>query len=240
MLFKITHSSNFNTSIQALILIQQLSASKRFAEDRFYRTLYESLLDPRLVTSSKHAMYLNLLFRALKSDLNVKRVKAFAKRLLQVITLHQAPFVCGVLYLLRELEGTFPSLSSLFTSPEESDEAEEEIFLDVPEDAMEAASRPKSPQDSQVYPDREFIAQINRNGYDGRKRDPEHSNADRSCFWELVSFEISIFVMLVDTHLASFRSSFSPFCVALCITAALWQGNACKARSGFTHPNSLP
>jgi ribosome biogenesis protein MAK21 len=23
--------------------------------------------------------------------------------------------------------------------------------------------------------------------YDGRKRDPEHSNADKSCLWELVS-----------------------------------------------------
>jgi ribosome biogenesis protein MAK21 len=187
MLFKITHSSNFNTSIQALMLIQNLSASKHLAEDRFYRTLYESLLDPRLVTSSKHAMYLNLLFRALKADLNIKRVKAFAKRLLQVITLHQPPFICGVLYLLRELEGTFPGLSSLFTSPEESDEADEEIFLDVPEDALEAGAIPKLPQDSQVHLDREFVAQSKGNGYDGRKRDPEYSNADRSCLWELVS-----------------------------------------------------
>jgi ribosome biogenesis protein MAK21 len=192
VLFKITHSSNFNTSIQALMLIQQLSTSKHLAEDRFYRTLYESLLDSRLITSSKHAMYLNLLFRALKSDLNVKRVKAFAKRLLQIITLHQPPFVCGVLYLLRELEGTFPGLGLLLTSPEESDEAGEEVFLDVPEDAMEAVSRPKSPQDSQVHPDRDFVTQIKRNGYDGRKRDPEHSNADRSCLWELVSLTCSV------------------------------------------------
>jgi ribosome biogenesis protein MAK21 len=199
MLFKITHSSNFNTSIQALMLIQQLSASKHLAEDRFYRTLYESLLDPRLVTSSKHAMYLNLLFRALKADLNLKRVKAFTKRLLQVITLHQPPFICGVLYLLRELEGTFSGLSSLFTSPEESGEADEEIFLDVPEDAMEAAAIPKSPQDSQVHPDGEFIAQIKRNGYDGRKRDPEHSNADRSCLWELVGLGYPTLLCLLTT-----------------------------------------
>lgn len=197
MLFKITHSSNFNTSIQALMLIQQLSASKHLAEDRFYRSLYESLLDPRLITSSKHAMYLNLLFRALKADLNVKRVKAFAKRLVQVITLHQPPFICGVLYLLRELEGTFPSLSSLFTSPEESDEAGEEIFLDVPEDTVEAVARPKFPQDSQVHPDRESVAQSKGNGYDGRKRDPEHSNADRSCLWELVGLKYPYLLFLL-------------------------------------------
>lgn len=197
MLFKITHSSNFNTSIQALMLIQQLSASNHLAEDRFYRTLYESLLDRRLVTSSKHAMYLNLLFRSLKADLNVKRVKAFAKRLVQVITIHQPPFICGVLYLLRELEETFPSLSSLFISPEESDEADEEIFFDVPEDTMEAAARPMSPRDSQVHPDREFVAQIKGNGYDGRKRDPEHNNADRSCLWELVGLRYPFWLCLL-------------------------------------------
>jgi hypothetical protein len=100
-LFRITHSSNFNTSIQALMVIEQLATSKHIEVDRFYRTLYESLLDPRLVNSSKHALYLNLLFRALRSDLSVKRVKAFTKRMLQIVTLHQPPFICGVFYLLK-------------------------------------------------------------------------------------------------------------------------------------------
>lgn len=201
MLFRITHSSNFNTSVQALILIQQLAASKHLAEDRFYRTLYESLLDPRLITSSKHAMYLNLLFKALKSDLNAKRVKAFAKRLLQVITLHQPPFVCGVLYLLRELEGTFPSLSALFNSPEESDEMDEEIFLDVPEGGMEPGLPTESPPAGQVHLDRNFIAQKERNIYDGRKRDPEHSNAERSCLWEVVGPRNTFIVQCMLTHI---------------------------------------
>src|SRR4051794_12773528 len=70
-LFRITHSSNFNTSIQALILIQQIAASKHLAVDRFYRTLYESLLDPRLIASSKQTLYLNLLYKALKDDADV-------------------------------------------------------------------------------------------------------------------------------------------------------------------------
>jgi ribosome biogenesis protein MAK21 len=185
MLFKITHSSNFNTSIQALILIQQLASSKRLGEERFYRTLYDSLLDPRLITSSKHAMYLNLLFRALKSDLNIKRVKAFAKRLLQTITLHQPPFICGVLYLLKELEGTFPGLSSLLKDPEEWDELDEEVFLDVPEST--------GGEVSSTIPQKTSLANPNRVGmersysrYDGRKRDPEHSKAEKSCLWELV------------------------------------------------------
>jgi ribosome biogenesis protein MAK21 len=233
-LFKITHSSNFNTSVQALILIQHLATSKHLSEDRFYRTLYESLLDPRLITSSKHAMYLNLLFRALKSDLNVKRVKGFAKRLLQVITLHQPPFVCGVLYLLRELEGIFPGLSSLYNSPEEPDEMDEEIFLDVPEETVEQAFAGKvdSVEDS--------IAQKGRDGYDGRKRDPEHSNADRSCLWELVGLVYFNSTTFTDAHVAAFHHSFPLFCFTVCVTTTSWKGDAYKARFGFTHTNSFP
>ncbi|KAG4025628.1 hypothetical protein MFRU_054g00570 [Monilinia fructicola] len=176
-LFRITHSSNFNTSIQALMLIEQLSTTKHLAVDRFYRTLYESLLDPRLVNSSKHALYLNLLYRALKADVNIKRVKAFAKRMLQIVTLHQPPFICGIIYLIRELEVTFPGLKSLLKDPEANDEDEEEVYRDVPEDGEtveiqtpETPSKPKA------------------DTYDGKKRDPEHSNADKSCLWEIIPF----------------------------------------------------
>lgn len=151
-LFKIAHSANFNTSIQALLLIQHLSQSKSMATGRFYRVLYESLLDPRLVTSSKQALYLNLLLRSLKNDVDVRRVKAFAKRMLQTSSLHQPPFVCGMLYVISHLRETFPDLMTLINEPEES----------------------------------AFDDDAERPAYDGRKRDPEYSNANRSCLWELV------------------------------------------------------
>lgn len=154
-LFTIAHSANLNTGIQAMLLIQHLSSARSLAIDRFYRTLYESLLDPRLVTSSKQALYLNLLLRALKSDVDVKRVKAFAKRMLQITGLHQPPFVCGLLYVISHLRETFPDLSTLV------EEAETSVFDD------------------------EDIKNLPR--YDGRKRNPEHSNAHRSCLWEVVS-----------------------------------------------------
>lgn len=104
-LFKITHAGTFNTSIQALQLILQISQARQTVSDRFYRTLYDSLYDTRLVTSSKQAMYLNLLFKAIKADDNSARVKAFVKRLLQMLSLHQPPFICGALYLLGEVSG---------------------------------------------------------------------------------------------------------------------------------------
>lgn len=186
VLFRITHSSNFNTSIQALMLIQQLAISKHLTEDRFYRTLYESLLDPRLITSSKHALYLNVLFRALKADHNLRRIKAFSKRLIQVITLHQPPFICGVLYLLKELESTFPGLKSLLRDAEDGDDVDE-IFLDVLGDSTEGASSGQSLRTTIVRPDSISGTKTRLSSYDGRRRDPEHSNADKSCLWELVS-----------------------------------------------------
>ncbi|KAK4453578.1 ribosome biogenesis protein MAK21 [Podospora aff. communis PSN243] len=179
-MFRITHSSNFNTSVQALMLIQQLATSKHLAVDRFYRTLYESLFDPRLVTSSKQALYLNLLYRALKNDVDVRRVKAFVKRLVQILSLHQPSFACGILFLIAELEGTFPDLQALLDVPEENDE-EEEVYKDVTgEEALTAAAAAALSEDGKP--------KVKRIEYDGRKRDPEHSNAHRSCLWELVPF----------------------------------------------------
>ncbi|KAI6087047.1 CBF-domain-containing protein [Hypoxylon rubiginosum] len=175
-LFRITHSSNFNTSIQALMLIQQLSASRHLATDRFYRTLYESLLDPRLITSSKQALYLNLLYRSLKADVDVRRVKAFVKRMLQVLNLHQPSFVCGILYLIIDLCTTFPDLKTLINEPEEIDE--DEIIPGIASDA---------PVDTAVD-GVESQSTMAIGVYDGRKRDPEYSNAHRSCLWEILPF----------------------------------------------------
>ncbi|GFF44130.1 uncharacterized protein C4F10.09c [Aspergillus lentulus] len=177
-LFRITHSSNFNTSIQALMLIQQLTASHQVGADRFYRTLYESLLDPRVATSSKQSLYLNLLFKALKNDLNLRRVKAFVKRIVQVLGLHQPAFICGVFYLIRELEKTFTGIQALIDQPEDNESDDEEVFRDVPDEDDEQ-TQPAVPEDKQQKPS---------NRYDPRKRDPEHSNADKTCLWELLPY----------------------------------------------------
>ncbi|KAK0304242.1 RNA-binding ribosome biosynthesis protein mak21 [Friedmanniomyces endolithicus] len=178
-IFRVAHSSNFNTAIQALMLIQQISSTKHYGAERFYRTLYESLLDPRLYSSSKQVMYLNLLYKSLKADLHAKRVQAFVKRLLQIVAMHEPPFVCGVLYLISELEGTFPSIRSMVTQAEVDDGDEEEHFVDASE---EGAMHPQRNALISAEP----TAAFTQHHYDPRKRDPEHANADRSCLWELL------------------------------------------------------
>lgn len=140
-LFLITHTSTFNTSLQALLLIQQISSSlshlpessssalSKSIVDRYYRTLYQSLHDGRLASSSKQTMYLNLLFKSLKADDNLERVKSFVRRFVQVLASGSAggtEFIVGGLYLLGELFSTVSGLrdfsrGSYSTSEEQYD-----------------------------------------------------------------------------------------------------------------------
>lgn len=115
-LFKITHSTNFNTAVQALVLVQHIVTAQDLDQERYYRTLYESLLDPRLVNSLKQNVYLNLLFKSIKADVNNKpRVFAFVKRILQV-SVHwlKVGVVTGMLYLLIEIRKVVPEIINLF------------------------------------------------------------------------------------------------------------------------------
>jgi ribosome biogenesis protein MAK21 len=121
-------------------------------------------------------MYLNLLYKSLKADLNVKRVKAFIKRLLQVLTLHDPPFVCSAIYLVCEMQKVFPSLGAMLNEPEHLEDDEEEHFVDAPEDGEENEAAEKA-------------AALPSTVYDPRKRDPLFSNADRSCLWELLPLQ---------------------------------------------------
>ncbi|OBZ73206.1 Uncharacterized protein C4F10.09c [Grifola frondosa] len=114
-LFLITH-----TSTTTLAPAASSSSFATALTDRFYRTLYASLTDARLATSNKQAMYLNLLFKALKADRNVDRVKAFVRRFVQVLAVGVGggggvEFVAGGLYLLGELFSTTPELKGMLS-----------------------------------------------------------------------------------------------------------------------------
>ncbi|KAF8401148.1 hypothetical protein HHK36_014452 [Tetracentron sinense] len=95
MLFKLVHSKNFNVGVQALMLLDKLSSKNQIVSDRFYRALYSKLLLPSAMNSSKAEIFIGLLLRAMKSDVNLKRVSAFSKRLLQVEVLPEYPGVLG-------------------------------------------------------------------------------------------------------------------------------------------------
>lgn len=134
ILFRLVHSKSFNVGIQALMLLYQLLAKNQTVSDRFYRALYAVLFSPELAKSSKVEMFLGLLFKAVKSDINSKRMAAFAKRLMQV-ALQQAPqFACGCLLLLSEVLKSRSTLWSAVTQPEDGDEDTEQ-FHDIMEES---------------------------------------------------------------------------------------------------------
>ncbi|CAG8614158.1 1733_t:CDS:10 [Paraglomus brasilianum] len=178
-LFRITYSGTFNISIQALILIFHISSVKESVTDRFYRTLYESLLDPRLITTSKQAMYMNLLFKALKADKLLARVKAFVKRIVQTAAHHEPPFICGVFISLTKLIHEKPGLKAMILEPESCDDH------DTVSDSKSKKSKKRTTTDvskSTVPSDSSSLK------YDPHKRAPQYSNADKTCLWELCPF----------------------------------------------------
>ncbi|KAF6320954.1 CCAAT enhancer binding protein zeta [Rhinolophus ferrumequinum] len=131
-LFKVLHVVNFNTSVQALMLLFQVMNSQQTISNRYYAALYRKMLDPGLMLCSKQAMFLNLVYKSLKADIVLRRVKAFVKRLLQVTCAQMPPFICGTLYLVSEILKAKPGLRSQLDDHPESDD--EENFIDIKDD----------------------------------------------------------------------------------------------------------
>ncbi|KAJ2330739.1 RNA-binding ribosome biosynthesis protein mak21, partial [Coemansia sp. RSA 2681] len=163
VIFQVAHAGNFNTVVQSLVLLNQVVRIRPGIGDRFYRTLYDSLLDPRLDSTSKKAMYLNVLYRALKADSNMPRVMAFIKRVMQVCLYNQAEFVSGALFLVSQILSLNPQIYTMLTQPEDNDDDD---------DAVPAANATDSKAESASTK------------YDAQKRDPRYAHAEASCMWE--------------------------------------------------------
>lgn len=134
MLFQLVHSKNFNVGVQALMLLDKISSKNQIVSDRFYRALYSKLLLPSAMSSSKEEMFIGLLLRAMKSDINLKRVSAFAKRLLQVALQQPPQYACGCIFLLSEVLKARSPLWNMVLQNESADE-ELEHFEDIVEEA---------------------------------------------------------------------------------------------------------
>ncbi|XP_071512125.1 CCAAT/enhancer-binding protein zeta-like [Diadema antillarum] len=197
-LFKVIHKVAFNTSIQALLLVKQVLDKRKSTMDRFYSALYRKLLDPQLSTSPRHAMFLNLLFQTLKEDEVFNRVKAFVKRLLQVCSWQQPPFIAAVLVLVSEVIRVKPSLG-IFSSSWNED-SDDEHFVDINEEEEEdetSDKRKRGEMKTTSHETREdkssWVHRQTAEGdkdemsssYDALARNPLHSHVDNAIMWEL-------------------------------------------------------
>ncbi|RVE56110.1 hypothetical protein OJAV_G00232780 [Oryzias javanicus] len=199
-LFKVVHLVKFNTAVQALMLLFQVMDSEQSVSDRFYSTVYRKLLDPGLSSSSRQNMFLNLLYKSLKADVVLRRVKAFVKRLLQVSAEQSASFACGALFLVSEVMKAKPGLKLLL---QEEGDGEEEEFKDLEEENhssdedeehfLDADKQEEgvSQKAIETRPVASWVHHQNREGrksseqYDPLHRNPLYCGADHSTLWEL-------------------------------------------------------
>ncbi|PWA01984.1 hypothetical protein BB558_001882 [Smittium angustum] len=172
VLFRVSHSANFNVVIQTLLFLFQITQHGANDGQRFYRALYESLLDPRIESSSKQSLYLNLIFKSLNVDKNIERIQAFVKRMLQISMHHSIPFVCGILYIISDLANTKPKIRALWKTAPPLDNVDLESSLDK-----------KGDEESNTE---KVVATLGLdNGYDPNKREPMYAKAEKSRCWEL-------------------------------------------------------
>uniref|UniRef100_A0A8C1TG37 CCAAT/enhancer-binding protein zeta n=1 Tax=Cyprinus carpio TaxID=7962 RepID=A0A8C1TG37_CYPCA len=209
-LFKVVHTVKFNTAVQALMLLFQVMNSQQTISDRYYVALYRKLLDPGLSSSSRKSMFLNLLYKSLKADIVLRRVKAFVKRLLQVSCEQTPAFACGALFLVSEVMKNKPGLKLLLQEEGVSlhphnlhiDE-EEEKYQDLEEDADDDSiaeeklvhtdkdEKIQSVKQCQVKPTASWVHHQNLGGslnkvtYDPMNRNPLYCGADHTALWEL-------------------------------------------------------
>ncbi|KAJ3213044.1 hypothetical protein HK099_007613 [Clydaea vesicula] len=177
MLFTLTHIGTFNTCIQSLTLLHQILQNHPRITDRYYKTLYQTLFDKRLLTASKQSLYLNLLYKSLKQDESLTRMESFIKRILQICFYLSTPFVCACLYLIGELGKTRQGIWSMITVGEDGIE---ENFIDMVEETEEG-------ENEELKEDTNLPKSVSKK-YDGLKRDPLYSNAELSCLWELIPY----------------------------------------------------
>ncbi|XP_013878105.1 CCAAT/enhancer-binding protein zeta isoform X2 [Austrofundulus limnaeus] len=195
-LFRVVHLARFNTAVQALMLLFQVLDSQQSLSDRFYVTLYRKLLDPGLSGSSRQNLFLNLLYKSMKSDVAPRRVRAFIKRLLQVGAEQNPSFTCGALFLVSEVLKAKPGLKVLlqeagvgedeedFKDLSEDMSDEEEKFVDA--DRTEDGSGPAGgkPTASWVH-HQNLEGRRSSQNYDPLHRNPLFCGADHASLWEL-------------------------------------------------------
>lgn len=65
--------------------------------------LYKKIGETGMFNAAHHAMFLSIIFKAVKRDTSDSRVCAFIKRLLQVAVQLPVPLACGILILVSQV-----------------------------------------------------------------------------------------------------------------------------------------
>jgi len=80
----------------------------------------KQMLSTDLFQSSRQNLFFHVLFKSLKSDYSIPRIRAFIKRLLQISAYQTPAFSCAALMLVSELLKRKPMLWTLITQAEDN------------------------------------------------------------------------------------------------------------------------
>jgi ribosome biogenesis protein MAK21 len=205
-IFRVVHTSSLATSIQALNLLLQVMRAKQTLSDRYFRALYAKIHDPVLRDSStKHSMFLTLVYRSLLVDDSRPRQRAILKRLAQS-SLHACPsFAAGVLILISKIHSEIPELARELTDAEtirhgtagqdaqstdsssssSSDEEDEDDSSSSSSSSSSSGDEKEAPAETNPPQSSSSTGTPRSDGYDPTKREPKFANADQTCLWEI-------------------------------------------------------
>lgn len=188
-LYKSVHTSSVSTAVQSLMLLFQILSSRDLLNDRYYNALYSVLLNPQLsLEHTRHPMFLNLLYKSIKSDEVDSRSCSFLKRILQSCTLHGVPYSSACLVLLSEIFENKKSLSLMingsFSKTMDLSDDEDEFFVDVDDD-NESKGKNKQTDIKSSWTHKQSANESNTVQYDPLHRSPLYANANKTMLWEL-------------------------------------------------------
>lgn len=200
-LFYIVHNTPINVSIQSLMLLYQcihydsdniVLTTDNNLITRYYRTLYQLLLNQDLwFSSSRYAYVLNLLYKSIKTDHNQQRICAFIRRILQQSLQYQCNYIAAVLYMISQLITIHPFIGRLFDMNESYDDDDID-HVSVKEEYDNNDNDTNNQQQQQHLSTR----------YDPHKREPQYSNAHNS-----VSYETCLLTTHYHPSIVSFSTS---------------------------------
>ncbi len=200
--FKVIYTSSFNKACHALSLLLKIMVARGSVSDRFYQAIYFMLIHPDLRGSSKQALFLNVLYGAMRHDTSIARVRALVKRLMQVALHERSNFVCAALVVISETARVHSEVREMITKAEtpEEDVVVKAAAVAATDKASEFADE-RAHQLAQLRAlkgidgeDDEGGAKGNkgkgarsdRKVYNPLKENPLRANADNSCAWELL------------------------------------------------------
>lgn len=190
--YKVVHVGSFNTSLNALSLLYQLVGRNEIHADRFYNALYKKLLDPEISTAKKQSMFLNLLYRSLRTDHSIHRLHAFVKRVLQVALYFQANMAAATLYTVSQILQARKMTGNILVkwNPGQDEVKEEQEILESEEEEEQqidlVLSNVQVKKELQKVKIKEELPEVKN--YDIDARNPLFAGAKNSCYFELSAF----------------------------------------------------